>query len=300
MTTKELDYLDHGFIRLVDFMGSDRDIVAAAKLSYASNKDKTINGDEADKITSDEIRLLRYLLRHRHTSPFEMAEVKFHIKLPIFVMRQLVRHRTANLNELSGRYSELPSEFYVPDPEYLAPQSKTNKQGRSGELSEDAKEDIIDDMKYYYTHVYQGYKGFLREGDSTGLSRELARIILPVGIYTECFWKIDLNNLFKFLSLRQDPHAQKEIVDLADGIYNLTKTIFPESISAYDDYIRNSLTFSAKEIMILREFLTGMEWNLAYFFEEANKKNPFASNELFTKREFEEFLEKLKRLYNNQ
>lgn len=286
---KGINYLDHGFIRLVDHMGSDKEIVEAAKLSYSSNEGKESTSD-------DEIRLLRYLLRHRHTSPFEMAEVKFHIKLPIFVMRQLVRHRTANLNELSGRYSELPNEFYVPKKEYLAPQSKTNKQGRFGDLPEDVKDDIVRDFEYNYKHDYRGYTALLE----TGLSRELARSILPVGIYTECFWKIDLNNLFKFLSLRMDPHAQREIVDLANGIYELTKKVFPESICAYDDYIRHSLTFSRYEVAMLGAFLSTLGLNLAKHFEEGNEKIPAKFFAKFTKREFSEFLEKLRTLQQQE
>ena len=202
---------NHGFVGLIDVMGSDSDIADAARVSYGSGT-KTI---------SDDRNLVRYLVRHKHTSPLEMAEVKFHLKLPIFVMRQLVRHRTANLNEYSGRYSEMSNEFYMPEPEYLAPQSTTNKQGRDGELTTNDKMSIRGFLYDAFTSAYEGYKCLLGKESNepiliTGLSRELARIVMPVANYTECYWKCDLHNFFHLCKLRIDKHAQKEIVDFAE------------------------------------------------------------------------------------
>jgi thymidylate synthase (FAD) len=244
-----------GFVGLVDHMGDDAAIADAARVSYGAGT----------KSVSDNRNLLRYLVRHKHTSPLEMAEVKFHIKLPIFVMRQLVRHRTANLNEYSGRYSEMSDEFYIPADDYLQPQSTTNKQGRAGTINDGIKKKITNLMQIIYSHAYSTYKTLLgdipqplelEDGEEyPGLSRELSRIVLPVSNYTEMYWKIDLHNLSGFLRLRMDSHAQKEIRDYADAIYKLIKPLFPLACEAFEDYIFNSVTLSKMDILALRDML---------------------------------------------
>ena len=246
---------EHGFVGLLDTMGSDEDICQAARVSYGTGT----------KSVSDDRNLIRYLMRHRHTSPFEMAEAKFHLKLPIFVMRQLVRHRTANLNEYSARYSVLSDEFYIPAPDYVAPQSTTNKQGRGGEISDEAKEKVIDVMEQSIQTSYSDYLMLLGETreadvfgpDYPGLSRELARAVVPVANYTECYWKCDLHNLFHFLGLRMDSHAQREIRDFATTMYELVKPIFPASAEAFEDYRFYSRTLSRMDLLAVKDMLAG-------------------------------------------
>ena len=234
---------EHGFVRLVDIMGSDGDIADAARVSYG----------KGTRAVSDNRNLIRYLVRHKHTSPLEMASVKFHLKLPIFVMRQLVRHRTAKLNEYSGRYSVMSDDCYVPEPEYIQPQSMSNKQGRAGELSDGWKrkyKTIISDIT---TKAIIAYKIIL--GNETiehgGLTRELARTILPVSNYTECYWKIDLHNFFHFCKLRMDSHAQQEIQDYAVPMFEMVKPHFPIATEAFEDYILDSITLSRLEKNVL-------------------------------------------------
>lgn len=246
---------DHGFVGLIDTMGSDEEICEAARVSYGTGT----------KSVSDDRNLLRYLMRHWHTSPFEMAEAKFHLKLPIFVMRQLVRHRTANLNEYSARYSVLSDEFYIPEPELLAAQSQTNKQGRDGEIAEYDKQAIITLMEDSCAGSYSDYRVLLGEENEdglmsplyTGLSRELARIVVPVANYTECYWKCDLHNLFHFLRLRMDSHAQKEIRDFATTMYELVKSKFPMSCEAFEDYRFYAKTLSRMDLLALTDMLAG-------------------------------------------
>lgn len=241
---------EFGFVGLVDIMGDDSSITQAARVSYG----------QGTKSVSDERALIRYLMRHRHTSPFEMVEVKFHIKLPIFVMRQLVRHRTANLNEYSGRYSVMCDEFYVPTADYLMPQSTTNKQGRSGALFPEEKGIITNLISDTQKMCYDIYKRLIEEGsigeNYPGLARELGRIILPVSNYTECYWKIDLRNLFHLLGLRLDPHAQKEIVDFAQAMYDLLKDKLPLSFEAFEDYQRQAKTFSRMELVLIKDLVS--------------------------------------------
>lgn len=251
---------EHGFVGLLDTMGSDEEICQAARVSYGTGT----------KSVSEDRTLIRYLMRHWHTSPFEMAEVKFHLKLPIFVMRQLVRHRTANLNEYSARYSVLSDEFYVPSPDYVAPQSTTNKQGRAGTISEQDKGAVIDiitdsvQQSYFdYLHLLND-DGFKNEHDSAfsedypGLSRELARVVVPVANYTECYWKCDLHNLFHFLRLRMDSHAQQEIRDFATAMYNLVKDKFPASAEAFEDYRFYAKTLSRMDLLAVKDMLAGV------------------------------------------
>jgi thymidylate synthase (FAD) len=236
---------EHGFVGLVDHMGSDEAIARAARTSY----------QKGTKSVSDDRTLIRYLTRHRHTSPLEMGEVVFHLRLPIFVMRQLVRHRTASLNECSARYSELPADFYVPEVEYIQPQSTTNKQGRSGEIDLGQKSFIKGLMEGFHESAYELYQKFLAEGsfgqNYPGLSRELARIVLPVSIYTECYFKMDMKNFLHMAGLRMEGHAQKEIQDFANPMYEFAKKLFPATCEAFEDYQFHAKTFSRMELILL-------------------------------------------------
>jgi len=222
-------------VKLVDSMGSDSSIVQAARVSYSGGT-KSVNDDRG---------LIRYLMRHRHNTPFEMVEFKFWVKCPIFVARQWLRHRTASVNEVSARYSILPEEFFLP--EHLRFQSKNNKQGGEEEMTGD--EFLILKQKASCDMAFHTYSELL----SKGCSRELARSHLPVSTYTEFFWKMDLHNLFHFLSLRLDSHAQKEIRDLAQQVYDLIKPIVPLSCEAFEDYILGSVTLTRLEVEAIRE-----------------------------------------------
>ena len=238
---------EFGFVRLVDIMGSDGDIADAARVSYG----------KGTRAVSDNRNLIRYLVRHKHTSPLEMASVKFHLKLPIFVMRQLVRHRTAKLNEYSGRYSIMSDDCYIPEEDYIQPQSVTNKQGRSGELTKGWKKKyytMIRDITNKATICYDLLVGNKTLGHG-GLSRELSRIVLPVSNYTECYWKIDLHNFFHFCKLRMDSHAQQEIQDYAIPMFEMVKPHFPIATEAFEDYSLESVTLSRMERDILQHTL---------------------------------------------
>jgi thymidylate synthase (FAD) len=236
---KELKCLDKGFVRLIDVMGDDSSIVQAARVSYGKGT-KSVRMDR---------ELIRYLLRHKHTSPFEMVEFKFHVKLPIFVARQWIRHRTANVNEYSGRYSEMKDEFYIPDIEQIRTQSSTNRQSRGEDsLPDDISGDIITKMQETQSQLYSSYKAYLEDG----LARELARINLPLSAYTEWYWKIDLHNLLHFLRLRLDHHAQYEIQVYAEKIGEVVKLATPMVWEAFEDYILNSLSFSRQELDYIR------------------------------------------------
>jgi len=243
MEIQETKIHEHGFVRLVDTMGSDGDIADAARVSYG----------KGTRAVSDNRNLIRYLMRHKHTSPIEMASVKFHLKLPIFIMRQLIRHRTASVNEYSGRYSVMSDDFYVPEVEYIKPQSQTNKQGSDGELSDSWKDkykQIIEDITL---RTSIAYKALVEPGfGPLGLSRELSRIVLPVSNYTECYWKIDLHNFFHFCRLRMDSHAQQEIRDYAIAMYELVKPHFPIAVEAFEDYSLESKSFSRMEMDVLK------------------------------------------------
>jgi thymidylate synthase (FAD) len=242
---KEYRCLDHGFVRLIDVMGDDDAIVQAARVSYGTGT-KKVHEDRG---------LIRYLMRHLHTTPFEMVEFKFHIKLPIFVARQWIRHRTANVNEYSGRYSEMKDEFYVPEAAQIRPQSVVNKQGRSDEtLPPEQVESILSTLRGSQKRAYAEYEDML----STGFARELARINLPVSNYTEWYWKIDLHNLFHFLKLRIDPHAQYEIRVYGEAMAAIVKQCVPLAWEAFEDYILNSVKFSKPELDVLRTMLTSI------------------------------------------
>lgn len=239
---KEFKVLDKGFVRLIDVMGDDAAIVQAARVSYGKGT-KTLNEDRG---------LIRYLLRHKHTTPFEMVEFKFHIKVPIFIARQWIRHRTANVNEYSGRYSEMKDEFYLPDLEQIRPQSTMNKQGRGDEmLEENVAADIRKTLLNSQVKLFDEYKDVLDKG----LSRELARINLPLSNYTEWYWKIDLHNLFHFLRLRMDSHAQYEIQEYGKVMGQIVKQVVPYAWEAYEDYILEAENFSKSELKLLKELI---------------------------------------------
>jgi thymidylate synthase (FAD) len=239
---KEYKVLDHGFVRLVDYMGGDDAIVQAARVSYGAGTKKV----------SQDRGLIRYLMRHRHTTPFEMVEFKFHVKLPIFVARQWIRHRSANVNEYSGRYSVMKEEFYLPEKDDIRFQSEVNKQGRSDEtVPEDLKEDFLNHLQETDKELYAEYHKFIE----TGLARELARINLPLSLYTEWYWKIDLHNLFHFLALRMDAHAQKEIRVYGEVMAKIVETVCPIAFEAFMDYRVNAFNLSGVEAGILKERL---------------------------------------------
>jgi len=237
---KEIKCLDKGFVRLVDFLGTDSSIVQAARVSYG----------KGTKQKSEDRGLIRYLVSKRHTSPLEMVEFKFHCKMPIVVARQWVRHRTASLNEYSGRYSEMPNECYVPELDRLQVQSNTNKQGSEQELVSNP-EVIQALMQAEQLSDFDKYDIYLK----TGLSREMSRINLPLSTYTQWYWKMDLHNLFHFLKLRLDEHAQYEIRVYAEAIYELIKPIVPISCAAFEDYVLNAVTFSRQEMITLKNII---------------------------------------------
>jgi len=268
---REIPCLNTGFVRLVDYMGGDESIVQAARVSYGKGT-KTVNEDRG---------LIRYLMRHMHTTPFEMVELKFHVKLPIFVARQWIRHRTANVNEYSGRYSVMKDEFYVPDGQAIHYQSKRNKQGREGDVPAELRHKVMEILTTSQKHMYDEYSQLLEED----IARELARINLPLSLYTEWYWKIDLHNLFHFLHLRIDPHAQYEIRVYANAIAEITKKVVPMAWEAFEDYILKAQTFSRIEMKILAEKL-----------DLSNITKEFLESKGMKGREAEEFLEKLSRL----
>ncbi|MEN8196888.1 MAG: FAD-dependent thymidylate synthase [Pseudomonadota bacterium] len=249
--------LDHGFVRVIDYMGDDAAIVQAARVSY---------GKGTKKITNDR-GLIRYLMRHRHTTPFEMCEIKFHVKLPVFVARQWIRHRTANVNEYSARYSILDREFYIPAPEDLAAQSSSNRQGRGDVLQGEEAARVLQILKDDSTRAYDDYQEMLNETDNgavidegrQGLARELARMNLPLNVYTQWYWKTDLHNLMHFLSLRADPHAQYEIRVYADAMLDTLKHWVPLSHDAFLDYRMGGTHLSAKGLAAVRRMLAGQD-----------------------------------------
>ena len=293
MEIQERKVHQHGFIRLVDIMGSDGDIADAARVSYG----------KGTRAVSDNKNLIRYLVRHKHTSPLEMASVKFHLKLPIFVMRQLVRHRTAKLNEYSGRYSIMSDDCYVPETDYIQPQSLSNKQGRDGELSDGWKKKyhvMMRDITAKAAICYKLLVGNLTLGHG-GLTRELARTVLPVSNYTECYWKIDLHNFFHFCNLRMDSHAQQEIRDYAIPMFEMVKPHFPIATEAFEDYILDSITLSRLEKNVLeyvfnhfplQQHSSGFCDNILSYIDRISKAEDIDFG--MSKREWKELKEKLK------
>lgn len=248
---KPFSVLDHGFIRVIDYMGDDASIVQAARVSY---------GKGTKKKTEDQ-GLINYLMRHRHTTPFEMCEIKLHIKLPMFVARQWIRHRTANVNEYSARYSILDKEFYIPKAEHLAPQSEINKQGRSAAMPLDQATNIQNMLAELCVDAYHKYQYFLNEEDQhnehPGIARELARTCLPVNFYTQWYWKIDLHNLLNFIKLRADPHAQYEIRVYADILAKIVQQWVPFAYEAFEDYSRFGTSVSQKGLEVIKRMIQG-------------------------------------------
>ena len=270
---KEFPCLDHGFVRLIDYMGSDEAIVQAARVSY---------GKGTKQVTQDR-GLIRYLMRHHHTSPFEMVEFKFHCKLPIFVARQWIRHRTASVNEYSLRYSEAVNQFYIPEPEVIRLQSKINKQGRSSEMvPTELQQEVLSILKKHAQKAWDDYEKL----EQANLARELARIHLPVSLYTEWYWKLNLHNLLHFLKLRLDSTAQHEIRVYAETIAEIVKTAVPLTWEAFEDYSLYAETFSRQEVEMLREALDKMQTAVDW--------GKMGKVKGLSKREIVEFIEKMK------
>ncbi len=244
---RAIPVLDHGFIRVVDYMGDDAAIVQAARVSYGAGT-KHVQNDDG---------LIRYLMRHWHSTPFEMCEVKLHVKLPVFVARQWIRHRTANVNEYSARYSILDREFYIPAPEHLAAQSVVNNQGRGEVLTGEESARVLEMLKSDANRAYDHYEAMLSQDGQQGLARELARMNLPANIYTQWYWKVDLHNLFHFLRLRADPHAQYEIWVYAEAIAACVKDWVPLAYAAFEDYRMGGVTLSGRAIAVLKRRLAG-------------------------------------------
>ncbi|MBO1328600.1 FAD-dependent thymidylate synthase [Acetobacter suratthaniensis] len=247
MLYKPLEVLDHGFLRVIDYMGDDGAIVQAARVSY---------GRGTRKVTED-AALIRYLMRHRHSSPFEMCEIKFHVKLPIFVARQWIRHRMASVNEYSARYSILDNEFYLPAPENMAAQSAVNRQGRGETLGPQAAAEVLDILRGDALRAFGDYERMLDEKEGYGLARELARINLTLNTYTQWYWKTDLHNLMHFLALRIDPHAQYEIRVYAEEMLKVLHAWVPQAAAAFEEYRRGAVTFSTTMMSVLRRMLAG-------------------------------------------
>ncbi len=271
--------LDHGFVRVVDYMGDDAAIVQAARVSYGKGT-KQVNQDRG---------LIHYLMRHWHTTPFEMCEIKFHVKLPIFVARQWIRHRTANVNEYSARYSIMENEFYIPTQSQISPQSSQNHQGRSeGEtLSAEESARVLEILKNDAAQCYGHYEELMnadREGNildenRQGIARELARMNLPANVYTQWYWKVDLHNLMHFLMLRADSHAQYEIRVYADAMIDMVKRWVPIAHEAFEEYRLHSTHLSRKGLDVVKAMISGRQPTL----EESG----------LSKREWSELMEKL-------
>lgn len=259
--------LDHGFVRVIDYMGDDPAICQAARVSYGKGT-KSVQNDEG---------LIRYLMRHWHSTPFEMCELKLHVKLPVFVARQWIRHRTANVNEYSARYSILDREFYIPAPDALNAQSVINNQGRGEVLEGEEAARVLDILKSDANRAYDHYESMISEDGQQGLARELARMNLPANIYTQWYWKVDLHNLLHFLRLRADAHAQYEIRVYADAICNIVADWVPHAYKAFEDYRLGSVTMSAQMVDCVKRMLKG---------EDVSPENSGMS-----KREWREFME---------
>lgn len=246
---QEIKVLDKGFVRLVDYLGGDARIVQSARVSYGAGT-KTVREDRG---------LINYLMRNEHTSPFEQVTLTFHTKMPIFVARQWVRHRTARLNEISGRYSVMADEFYLPDMSEVRTQSSVNKQGRSDDTVDAASAEkwlatFAEDQREIYLHYQEMIEG--------GLARELARINLPLSLYTEWYWQTDLHNLFHFIHLRADAHAQYEIRVFAEALATCAKAVAPLAYEAFEEHKMHSIKFSRSECEALASMLAGAEPNL--------------------------------------
>ena len=269
---------DHGFVGLVDHMGSDAAIVEAARVSYQTGT----------KATRTDQALIRYLMRHKHTSPLEMCEVKLHIRAPIFVLRQLLRHRTASINEESGRYSEIREMFFSPALGDLAPQSLDNKQGREGEFPLHKQKAIRNVIEANNEYSFASYKTLLGED----LARELARITLPLTAYSSLYWKIDLHNLLHFLTLRTDSHAQKEIRDYADAILDIIRPLFPYAVEAWEDYQQQAKMLSRMDLDLLAALIrrSNVKTQWIGMVEEARGEKVLAEKFGMSGRELRDFV----------
>ncbi len=275
---KPIKLLDHGFVRVIDYMGDDSAIVQAARVSYG----------KGTKMVSQDKGLINYLMRHRHTTPFEMCDIKFHIKLPIFIARQWIRHRTASVNEYSGRYSIMNNEFYIPARENLSPQSQINKQGREDTaVPTDVANKVLKILQDDANQCYDHYIEMMNEDDAgnvinestTGISRELARMNLTLNCYTEWYWKTNLHNLFHFLALRADSHAQYEIRVYAEAMLDVARAWVPFACNAFEEYRMHGANFSRSGVAALKRMLAG--------------ENVTEENCGMTKREWKEFTELL-------
>ena len=255
MLFQALPVLDHGFVRVIDYMGDDGAVVQAARVSYGRGTRKV----------SEDAGLIRYLMRHRHSTPFEMCEIKYHVKLPIFVARQWIRHRTANVNEISARYSILDREFYLPAPEHLAAQSSVNRQGRGEVMEGEAAARVLDLLRHDAMQTYDHYQDLLNENEDgtpvdpsrPGLARELARMNLTLNTYTQWYWKTDLHNLLHFLSLRADAHAQYEIRVYTEAMLKSVEAWVPACYAAFRDYRMGAVLFSAPMLAVIKRMLAG-------------------------------------------
>jgi len=275
--------LDHGFVRVVDYMGDDSSIVQSARVSY---------GKGTKKVSTDE-GLIKYLMRHWHSTPFEMCEIKYHVKLPIFIARQWIRHRTANVNEYSARYSILDKEFYVPEKEHLSAQSTINRQGRGDLISGNQADEVLQILKDDATRTYANYEKMLNEKfdgtiideNKSGLARELARMNLTLNSYTQWYWKTDLLNLLNFLFLRADSHAQYEIRVYAEAMLETVKKWVPITHSAFLDYRVGAVHVSSKGKKIIQQIAKGEKVT-----HESSGLSKREWNELMTSFEFKEKL----------
>ncbi|MBX6741640.1 MAG: FAD-dependent thymidylate synthase [Acetobacteraceae bacterium] len=255
MLFQAMPVLDHGFVRVIDYMGDDAAVVQAARVSYG----------RGTRAANEDRGLIRYLMRHRHSTPFEMCEIKYHVKLPIFVARQWIRHRTANVNEYSARYSILDREFYIPAPEQLAAQSASNRQGRGEVLQGEEAARVLDLLRRDAAQTYDHYVEMLNEDEAgnridpsrRGLARELARMNLTLNTYTQWYWKTDLHNLLHFLSLRADPHAQYEIRAYAEAMLRTVEAWVPMVFEAFRDYRMGAVTLSAQMLAVVKRMLAG-------------------------------------------
>jgi thymidylate synthase (FAD) len=267
--------LDHGFVRVIDYMGDDAAVVQAARVSYGRGTKKV----------SEDRGLINYLMRHRHTTPFEMCEIKYHVKLPIFVARQWIRHRTANVNEYSARYSILDNEFYLPRPEQLAAQSKNNRQGRAEVITGEEAERVFSLLKKDAELVYEHYMEMLNEGEAgepldperSGLARELARMNLSLAFYTQWYWKTNLHNLMHFLSLRADAHAQYEIRVYADVMIDTLKRWTPICHDAFMEYRMGGAHLSKTGLAAVKRMIAGEKVD-----QKSSGLNPREWRELMT------------------
>ncbi len=250
-----LPVLDHGFVRVIDYMGDDSAIVQAARVSYGKGTKKV----------QEDAGLIDYLMRHRHTTPFEMCEIKYHVRLPVFVARQWIRHRTANVNEYSARYSVLDREFYIPAPEHLAAQSASNRQGRGDVLQGEEAARVLSLLKEDAARCYDHYEEMLNEradggaidSERAGLARELARMNLPINVYTQWYWKCDLHNLLHFVALRADPHAQYEIRAYADVLLETVKRWVPLACESFVKQVTTGVSLSGPAMAVVKRMIDG-------------------------------------------